>query len=805
MNNKTVLSVENLNKFFDNNFGIVDAVSDVSFSVAEQEIVGLIGESGSGKTTLGRCLIRLYDDYSGIIALKDKIISGKHINKKTNKFLRKNVQMIFQDPHSSLNQQKNVFAILKEPLIVNGLLKNNVNDLLKDLVKVQHQYRFDFQTKYYDTQIAILKNNLKLSAQGLGNWLEKLQELDFQQYQNIDDAFNAYYSFYEKNYNLEAESISFQYEKYEELYQFYFAKQQDYRHNNPHSYQTETHKIQLLIEKLKREHINEDQAWLIENAQNQLNDYLMLNKESLWTNINLFNAFYQQFKHQFKMSNEAALKSLDKKEWATHKLNAIVKKIIAKKFLIHFAFINYYLDNNHLLIYLTVDQIKAMANDLVQKGKDFIQNYDFNWKTNTDNFAKKFIASIYHNFNPSIKQYFQLAKKNHDLCYKKISDLKIALKKVETSKIVKSDEFYTKLNQLNQLYKKAEQIDQVNFSQMLDQYNVAKNKRYTELVELKKRWNSETLALQDQILKIFRSKHQEFLVWAKKKLLNENYSENQAEILIAEYQNKIDKKDKSYNNFQIEITILKKIFDELKFLYGSPTKTIHRFLLKWFFKNHTEIKKRKKLAKLIKTVDKWHHKIKKLIFSKHIVKKILLREKIYNALADVGLLRQFAYRYPHEFSGGQRQRIVIARALITEPSIIVADEPIASLDISIQAQIVNLLKELSQKKNIGIIFIAHDLSMVEYIADKILIMHLGKVVEYGKTNKIYSKPLHPYTINLFDSIPKMSNANEAFKTSKFDLNYLNQQKFPNIIGYQEVDSDHFLLGTAAQISEWTKK
>ncbi|WAM03347.1 ABC transporter ATP-binding protein [Mycoplasmopsis cynos] len=111
------------------------------------------------------------------------------------------------------------------------------------------------------------------------------------------------------------------------------------------------------------------------------------------------------------------------------------------------------------------------------------------------------------------------------------------------------------------------------------------------------------------------------------------------------------------------------------------------------------------------------------------IKKLFVKSTIYKSLEDVGLLKQFAYRYPHEFSGGQRQRIVIARALITQPKVIVADEPIASLDISIQAQVVNLLKDLCEQKNIGMIFIAHDLSMIEYIADRVQIMHLGKVVE----------------------------------------------------------------------------
>ncbi|EPL01726.1 oligopeptide/dipeptide ABC transporter, ATP-binding protein family protein, partial [Chlamydia psittaci 02DC14] len=97
-----------------------------------------------------------------------------------------------------------------------------------------------------------------------------------------------------------------------------------------------------------------------------------------------------------------------------------------------------------------------------------------------------------------------------------------------------------------------------------------------------------------------------------------------------------------------------------------------------------------------------------------------------------------------------------------------------SLDISIQAQVVNLLKELCAKKNIGLIFIAHDLSMVEYVADYIQIMHLGKIVEYGKTEQIYENPIHQYTINLFKAIPKISNSNEKFQNVSFELDYLNE-------------------------------
>lgn len=129
------------------------------------------------------------------------------------------------------------------------------------------------------------------------------------------------------------------------------------------------------------------------------------------------------------------------------------------------------------------------------------------------------------------------------------------------------------------------------------------------------------------------------------------------------------------------------------------------------------------------------------------------QNKIFELLELVGLNREHSSRFPHEFSGGQRQRIGIARALSVEPDFIVCDEPISALDVSIQAQVVNLLMELQRKKGLTYLFIAHDLSMIKYISDRVGVMYLGSLVEFTSSKDLYDKPLHPYTQALLSAIP----------------------------------------------------
>ena len=177
------------------------------------------------------------------------------------------------------------------------------------------------------------------------------------------------------------------------------------------------------------------------------------------------------------------------------------------------------------------------------------------------------------------------------------------------------------------------------------------------------------------------------------------------------------------------------------------------------------------------------------------------RARVEKALSEVGLLPEFASRFPHEFSGGQRQRIGVARALIMQPEFIIADEPISALDVSIRAQVLNLLSDLQQERGLTYLFISHDLSVMRFICDRIAVIHKGVLVELAETEKLFAHPLHPYTRALLSAIPLPDPARE--KNKKLEVYDPTQHDYTvDKPSWVEIEEGHMIWGNEKEIGKY---
>ncbi|MBR5712002.1 MAG: ATP-binding cassette domain-containing protein [Lachnospiraceae bacterium] len=185
--------------------------------------------------------------------------------------------------------------------------------------------------------------------------------------------------------------------------------------------------------------------------------------------------------------------------------------------------------------------------------------------------------------------------------------------------------------------------------------------------------------------------------------------------------------------------------------------------------------------------------------------KKYIDEKVYEILEMVGLVREHAGRYPHEFSGGQRQRIGIARSVVMRPEMIIADEPVSALDVSIQAQVINLLNELREQFDLTIMFIAHDLSVVKYFSDRIGVMYFGKMVELTTSDELFAHPLHPYTKSLLSAIPLPDPKSEK-KRKRIVYNALTAHDYTvDKPSMREVAPGHFVYCNDAEEEAYKKE
>ena len=770
MEKKKILKIENLNKFFINRNNYKIALDNISFDVTEGDFLGIIGESGSGKTTLGRTIIRLNDATSGKIKLFNKNISNKKISKQENLTICRSMQMIFQDPLSSLNPKMNILKMISEPIVINkSLKKENIK-----IIDSRHKANFLFE---YEILSGLAKNKY-----------EKLYEYYVEYKKIINETITKIDDFKFTNNDSWTESFS----DLETTFDHYIMSQKPVIEIINKMYENAKKIIKAYDKKVKTNDLDPIYSKYIEYANNL--DEAKADFGNKENSINNLKKKFNKIKKDIAFFKSNRLVRSEIKDLKIHiKLNSNGMKIAKTKRDYNFKKILLMRDRLKLEIlddflnFENVDEenlINEYRNirDIIDEffKNEFTRIFDENI---SENYEEKMTSIDYDLIKKEIENnlsksliYFKnklqmVDEKNKIIINVLLSEKtmiaeeisKLKLKKKEQEKTFYSSESYIQKN--NDFKKIKEELNLIR----KEKHKKHNDFIYKSLSELKEKIKIESNEVKNR--KIFLSKRLNILI----KELIDIRPNDLANFSKKDVSQVIKKNTKSMKEQ------LKNKMSSFKLIDFEFTK-----ILEYYF-----------IEERICSSNR-----SKLFFYRNDFLKIMILEKVFELLESVGLKKEHAYRYPHEFSGGQRQRIVIARALINDPKIIIADEAISALDVSIQAQVVNMMKELCDKRDVTFLFIAHDISMVHYICNKVIIMHNGKIVEKGSTNKIFKNPIHPYTQSLLKAVPELWKMDVDLSLFGDNSNYSESYSISNKPYFMKVENDHEVLATKEQFDKW---
>lgn len=770
MEKKKILKIENLNKFFINRNNYKIALDNISFDVTEGDFLGIIGESGSGKTTLGRTIIRLNDATSGKIKLFNKNISNKKISKQENLTICRSMQMIFQDPLSSLNPKMNILKIISEPIVINkSLKKENIK-----IIDSRHKTNFLFE---YEILSGLAKNKY-----------EKLYEYYVEYKKIINETITKIDDFKFTNNDSWTESFS----DLETTFDHYIMSQKPVIEIINKMYENAKKIIKAYDKKVKTNDLDPIYSKYIEYANNL--DEAKADFGNKENSINNLKKKFNKIKKDIAFFKSNRLVRSEIKDLKIHiKLNSNGMKIAKTK-----------RDYNFKKILLIRDRLKLEILD------DFLnfENVDEENLINEYRNIRDIIDEFFKNefiriFNDNISENYEekMTSIDYDLIKKEIEnnlsksliDFKNKLQMIdEKNKIIinvllsEKTMIAEEISKLKLKKKKQEKTFYSSESYIQKNNDFKKIKEELNLIRKEKHKKHN-----DFIYKSLSELKEKIKIESNEVKNRKNFLSKRLNILIKEL---IDIRPNDLSNFskkdasQVIKKNTKSMKEQLKNKMSSFKLIDFEFtkILEYYF-----------IEERICSSNR-----SKLFFYRNDFLKIMILEKVFDLLESVGLKKEHAYRYPHEFSGGQRQRIVIARALINDPKIIIADEAISALDVSIQAQVVNMMKELCDKRDVTFLFIAHDISMVHYICNKVIIMHNGKIVEKGSTNKIFKNPIHPYTQSLLKAVPELWKMDVDLSLFGDNSNYSESYSISNKPYFMKVENDHDVLATKEQFDKW---